>query len=209
MCLILGLVSLFVKNHFHGVFESHFAIFHEMFETLFYLLFFIFGCVLAKYRDEIKEVFEKFQNWQKLILFLAVLGLYNLNWELHDIRNLALGAKNSTYVLGCAGGLASILMIGAALSFERMQKILHFKIFLWLGKVSYSLYLTHVVVLLASVYFLPQFIPLVVRVIFGACFSFVVAGLSYRYLEVPSNSIGHFLAKKTDEKIFLKREKVL
>lgn len=209
MCLILVLVSLFVKNHFNGVFESHFAIFHEMFETLFYLLFFIFGCMLAKYQRGIKKVFEKFENWKKLILLLMALGFYNLEWELPGIRNLAFGVKNSPYILEMAAGISSAVIIAGALSFERVQKILNFKIFLWLGKVSYSLYLTHVVVLLSSVYFLPQFIPLVMRVVLGACFSFMVAGLSYRYLEVPSNSAGHSLAKKIDEKIRLKHEKVL
>jgi peptidoglycan/LPS O-acetylase OafA/YrhL len=168
-------------------------------ETLHYSSFFICGCWLAKYQEDVRNFLGKLQTWKRVALVLAALGLYNWGWEFWNTRPslLVLNAPSSRF-LKFAPGLGSALIIGSALAFEKLQHVLNHKLLLWTGKVSYSLYLTHMVVLPAAIYFLPPVIPLLGRVILGAMLSFPVAGLSYQFLEVPCISMGHFLAKKLE-----------
>jgi peptidoglycan/LPS O-acetylase OafA/YrhL len=207
--IFITLFSLLIKNRFPELTRHQYQYIHQVSGNFYYLMFFVFGCALAKYRNWVQEILGKLETWQKIILILVALNLYNWDWESRNFPFLVLNPKYSGFVSGFAPGLASILIIGSALTFEKMQKALHHKIFLWVGKVSYSLYLTHVVVLLSSIYFLPDSIPLLWKVILGACFSFPVAGLSYQFLEIPCINIGHALAKKLDSKRRLEAEKVL
>ncbi|HXL72045.1 MAG TPA: acyltransferase family protein, partial [bacterium] len=171
---------------------------HMLTSAIFYSSFFIYGCVLAKYQEEVKAFLGKWTAWQKAALVLAALGLYNWEWEFSNVHYFGLDVKYNDLFTRTAPGLGSVLIISSALAFEKMQTILMNKKLLWVGKVSYSLYLIHMVVLQAAIYFFPGAIPLAGRVIFGGCLSFAVAGLSYQFLELPCINIGHALAKKLD-----------
>lgn len=168
-------------------------------ETIYYSSFFIFGCVLARYQEDVKIFLGKLQVWKKAALVLAGFGFYNWGWEFWNARSMDSDLTSpNIFLSGIAPGVGSCLIISSALTFEKIQRILNHKILLWTGKVSYSLYLTHMVVLPAAIYFLPTSIPLLGRVILGVCLSFLVAGLSYQFLELPCISIGHSLAKKLE-----------
>jgi peptidoglycan/LPS O-acetylase OafA/YrhL len=187
---------------------DHFPYFPALTLTVYYSSFFIFGCVLAKYQREVKLFLEKFRNWQRGCLILAALGLYNLAWEMGGLARWGWSFPHDHILVALAPGIASVLLISSALAFEKLQEALHHKILLWVGKISYSLYLTHLVLLAAAVYFLPPAIPLLGRVLLGACLTFPTAALSYQFLELPCIHLGHFLAKKLDGKRRLELEKI-
>ena len=60
----------------------------------------------------------------------------------------------------------------------------------WLGKISYSLYLTHAMTIITCKHFLPHFWMLI-----AIPFSFGVAMVFYRYVEAPSIQLSRALAK--------------
>jgi peptidoglycan/LPS O-acetylase OafA/YrhL len=204
--IVLGLGAFLAV--FSLVMVDHFPYWQEATSTVYFSSFFVFGCVLAKYKEDVKTFVGKFKNWQKLLLVLGALGLYNLEWEMGLLSYWGLNLKHDHIVLTLAPGIAAVLVIICALTLEPLQRLLHHKILLWVGKVSYSLYLTHVVVLAAAVYFLPDAVPLLARVILGALISFPVAALSYQFLERPCIDIGHSLAKRITNKKRLESEKI-
>jgi peptidoglycan/LPS O-acetylase OafA/YrhL len=189
-----------VLNELSRAASFHFPNLEPLTSTLYFSSFFIIGCVLAKYKEDVKMFLEKFKPWQKLLLVLAALAFYNIVWELGALQYFGLIFKHDKFIRALGPGIGSVLIISSALSFKKFQRALHHKIFLWIGKVSYSLYLIHLVVLAAAIYFLPASIPLLGRVIFGACLSFPAAALSYQFLELPCINIGHYLVIKLNSK---------
>ena len=67
---------------------------------------------------------------------------------------------------------------------------------LWLGRVSYSLYLTHVIVLVTVVRLLPASLPLEARLAGGVAMSLAFAGLFWRLVEDPSGRFGRWVASQ-------------
>ena len=68
--------------------------------------------------------------------------------------------------------------------------------FQWLGRVSYSLYLTHTVVLLSLVHALHGIVGHEWIVLAVLPLSLVVAGLYWRAVENPSMKLGRYLARR-------------
>jgi peptidoglycan/LPS O-acetylase OafA/YrhL len=188
---------------------DHFPYLEEVTSTLYYSSFFIWGCILAKYKEDVQLFFRKFSTWQKVVLILAIACLYNLEWEIAAFRYFGFSIKHDRILSALGPGIAAVLIISAALAFENIQRILHHRFLLWVGKISYSLYLTHVVVLAAAIYFLPADLPLLGRVLLGAFLSFPVAAASYQCLEVPCIEIGHRLAKRFSSKRPFEPETIL
>ncbi len=162
-------------------------------DFVYYVPFFIFGIVTAKYRMVISRALGIWRPWQKALFVLGCLFLYNWQWE---IWGLPLFRGWDEVVAVFAVGVGSTGLIAAALSFRKLQKVLEHPVWLWLGKRSYSLYLVHAVVLLVFVHYLPWSLPLWVRVALGALASVPAAGLSYRWMEIPCQSLGYRLGKK-------------
>lgn len=78
------------------------------------------------------------------------------------------------------------LVIVLALKWPKMQTFMAFRPFVWLGRVSYSLYLTHFIILeFVSVTLGSRLPPLAVAALAFAA-AFVVAEVFYRLVEAPS-----------------------
>jgi peptidoglycan/LPS O-acetylase OafA/YrhL len=145
-----------------------------------------------------------------LLMFCAALGhaIYLRDHSGSKVWKYLLGAgvvltPVGTYIRGNDGEWAPFtysmsFLLGLALFFvfhllrnRRMPKLL-----LWLGAVSYSLYLLHITVTYTfndllhfegPVYFLT-----------GAASSLILAYLGYRFVEKPSIAIGHYLTRRTE-----------
>jgi peptidoglycan/LPS O-acetylase OafA/YrhL len=178
----------------------HFPYLQPGASTVYFSSFFVFGCGLAKYKGAVQTYLARLKPWQKAALVLAALGLYNLVWETEGLGYFGLAFPHDKLIRAFAPAMGAVLLISCALSFEKLQNLLHSKILLWLGKVSYSLYLTHLIVLAAAIYFLPESRPLPARVMVGAFLALPAAAFSYQFLELPCIKIGHSLAKKLDGK---------
>jgi peptidoglycan/LPS O-acetylase OafA/YrhL len=187
LALLAAVLAAILQDYLNG------HAYWSTFDILYYVPFFIFGIVAAKYRQEISRVMAVWPSWQKIFFILGCLFFYNWQWE---IWGLPFFKGKDEWVAFFAVGIGSTGLIVAALSFERLQKILEHPVLLWIGKRSYSLYLVHVVVLLVAVHYLPEAIPLWNRVVLGGLASIAAAGISYHWLEVPCRTLGYRLEKK-------------
>ena len=94
-------------------------------------------------------------------------------------------------VIGLWGtGLAACCYVTAAFASPTLVRLLTGAAASWLGKVSYSLYLVHLPILLTLVHLFAGHVPLPVLLAATVVLSLIAAGLSYRWIESPAIAFG-------------------
>ena len=83
---------------------------------------------------------------------------------------------------------AAILILVSAYDLVAIQ-VLTTPIFIYLGKISYSLYLLHAVILLAMLHAFYGVIRLPVLLLLSIGVTFIVSDLAYRFVEKPAINI--------------------
>ncbi len=82
------------------------------------------------------------------------------------------------------------------------ERLLTQRPLLWLGKVSYSLYLVHIPVIMVTTIVLGKFISMKVAFVIAIVLSLFAAGLAYKLVEVPAIHWGKKISMK-----FMKEKK--
>jgi peptidoglycan/LPS O-acetylase OafA/YrhL len=132
--------------------------------TGYFVLFFVIGVVGAKHAAEMTAFAARVPRYALVIVAAAVF------WGLIAHSDLA-------------KGVAAITLIAFS---HRIGRILSYAPLLWLGRVSYSLYIVHISVQLAVMHLLYLRVPIAVAAIAGVPASLCVAALFYRFVEWPS-----------------------
>lgn len=161
--------------------------------TFYYIPFFIIGAVFAKHRFDVTSSIKKLQPLWKILLFSAAIILFNFRWVFHNVITGSYGKyyERLVGIIGdwiIAGGV--VLIFAVVLSSEKADWFLNRKIFLWLGKISYSVYLMHVMPIMLCARYLGQVIPLSVAIMLAPVFTLPLAALTYRFIELPSINLG-------------------
>ena len=157
----------------------------------YYTPFFLFGSLIYKHKEDIRQF--AINNTVLFFIVLLIFFLYSWEWE------LALVLKNSNtrvlnfindYMAAIAGCLVIMLCI---MDIAIVKKIMNIRFFHFLGKISFSIYLIHPIILLLAVYAFK-----------GVSYSyliFLVLGLSiassyvyYLLVENPSMKLGKWLS---------------
>lgn len=172
---------------------------YKLSDTLYYALFFVIGAVLAKYREQLGLMFRKTNLAFKLALFAVALLLYNWHWNFGLILDEASPYRSyfqdkAIGDLSIAAGACLFFMFAIHSSFA--EKLLTHKVPLFLGKISYSLYLVHPVVLLTLFYALHNQVNTFVLLAMVPVVSIALAALYYRWVELPSMKMGKLLLSK-------------
>jgi peptidoglycan/LPS O-acetylase OafA/YrhL len=163
-------------------------------QTLRYVMFFTFGILIAAEYAWFDSLLTRYA-WSRKYLWIAALGLLAVPYT-----------KGYVEVCYAAGAFAVILLCiqsPAARTWLRRPALQ------WLGKVSYSLYLVHLVLLIAAVYLLNGTLPIgavLALVLVGSLFA---AELLNRWVELPSSALGKRLALRTAELRSLRQAQVL
>ncbi len=147
-----------------------------------YVCFFVGGAALAMRASEVKERIRSLPNWLVITLWLLAMGLLSSPMS----YNLELMAP----------GFGSVLLISLSISSRRVCRFLENAIFIWLGRISYSLYLLHVPVLLAVVHLGAGRVSLLAMCASTIGLSFVLAEGCNRMIEQPSIFLGRSIAGK-------------
>lgn len=129
----------------------------------------------------------------KIILFTFAYALYSLHAP--GSNPLITGLVSYINMLGCG----SLIII--ALSSGRFSTILRNKVVSYLGRISYSLYLYHFIILVASIKLLYGIIPIGFILLLTAAASISIAALSYQFIEIPSIKWGKTLTRSRDTAI--------
>ncbi|WP_337104282.1 acyltransferase [Paenibacillus sp. YIM B09110] len=180
----LSLVSMYLLGAIETRYTTNYVI------SLHYASFFVVGAMLAKYRESLKQLYNRMNGWLAAAVLVAALFSYSYKWVIYSKSF----AKHITETQGdWLIALGASIFIVAAMSSARATKLLHLKPLLFLGKISYSLYLYHMIILLTFLHKLngtmdPAFIALIAFVA-----SFGAAAASYYYVELPSIRLGRLL----------------
>jgi peptidoglycan/LPS O-acetylase OafA/YrhL len=142
---------------------------------LLFLPHFALGVMLARNRAWLAARVRRLGGWSYGGLWLACYGLLTFRW-LVPAGGLACDLAN-----GAGGALLIILVIGS----PRVARALEVPPLAWLGRVSYSLYLVHVPVLLAGLHLAPGLPAWVVAVLAPAA-SIAAAAAVHWSVEAPS-----------------------
>jgi peptidoglycan/LPS O-acetylase OafA/YrhL len=145
---------------------------------------FLVGCSLATHRDAVANLWNRRLHQVRWLLLAGALTLYS-----------AAQATQTTGVFAVAP--PAVLLMILALHDPTVRRCLESTIPQWLGRVSYCLYLSHMVVVLGLVHFFGAIVPPWMLILGGAIASFGVAEVLHRYLEVPCQRFGQRVANRT------------
>ncbi|MDR7073194.1 acyltransferase family protein [Fictibacillus barbaricus] len=196
--LVFYVMNIFIDNGFTS------AVINSFKDTFFYTTFFIIGALFAKNYKNILPLFNKIKSLNKIFLFLIALILFNFEdvfpffQKFHGI--VGLGINLGVEWIAAIGVL---IIFTFAISSQPFNKLLTKPVFKWLGKVSYSLYLVHMVVLITMMYTLGKIIPVYIALSFVPIISILFAAITHKFIEKPAQNLGNYLVnkKKRSEKI--------
>ena len=157
------------------------------FLTVYFTVFFVIGIVLARFRNQVRQRLRALP-WPLALLFGAA-AVYAM--ILPNIpRLMRFTPADPMFGLGAAA------MIALAISGGAWQAALGAPVLGWLGRVSYSLYLTHNIVLLAVVHLLFGRIGPAALLVVVVAASLAVAGIAWWLVEAPAHRLGQRLARR-------------
>lgn len=158
--------------------------------SLHYASFFIIGALLARYREELKSVFSRLNGWWSALLLVVAICLYAFKWIGYgeDFQKVFMPNRGDWLT-----ALGASIFIVTAVSSVWLSKLLQRKPLVFLGKISYSLYLYHMIVLLSLVHLLNGVMDTAFIVLIAFVCSFVVGAMSYYWIELPSIKLGKLL----------------
>lgn len=150
---------------------------------------FLVGSILARYREQVVGWLSRLRPWPQTGLLVAAIAFYQYTAPMHLPRFLR------DFVSGL--GAACILML-ALVPGGWLSRLLRLKPLRWLGKVSYSLYLVHMPMLMVmAIVLYGRVSPALALVPFvGLCL--VAAAVFHRWVEKPSMQLGRMLAQAMD-----------
>lgn len=188
--VLLVIVNFGVRNAPFLPLRAIFIFLNGVFE---YNYLFILGAVLAKQRHELKK-FESMKLSSKYLILLLSLILINSRWVAY-ITDFQLALfENTVASLGIA------LLFFVVLSTNRIDIFLSKKYLTYLGKISFSLYLVHIPVLMLTTVFLSDFIPVWLAFCLVPILCIPVAHLSYMCIEKPAMDMGRKVANRFESK---------
>lgn len=173
-------------------FQESNGYFTSYFDSVHYTSMFLIGSLIAKYKDQIIEKVNQVPKSYKYgMLILAFLTYnYSVLSILNKIVPNSFAVKYSEYPIAIG---ASLFMI-VALTSHKTFKVLMLKPVHFLGKISYSFYLYHVIVLLSLLYLLYGFMPLWMIYTVALILSIVVSTIAWYLVEKPSMAFGKTLS---------------
>ena len=154
-----------------------------------YLLAFAAGALLACHRGRICAAYNALSPSFRLIIGLAALGFY--------IYGSKIGAATGSNVMVASDwpilSGATLLLLVAAFD-PRVSDWLTLRPFLYLGRVSYSLYLFHPLILLAALHALYGTVPLGWLLAVSFVITFAITDVLYRLVERPAIHLSRWSA---------------
>ncbi len=151
--------------------------------TAYYSCFFVFGSLIAARLGEIRLFFARFGSWLSFVLLISGLLIFQGHWSRwHAVQELMVA-------------VGSILILAASLSPGAIETMLLKRAPRYLGRISFSLYLVHVPLILALTILTHNSLPLPVLIAIVVPVSLLLAAGFDRLVTVPSAALGYRMAQ--------------
>jgi peptidoglycan/LPS O-acetylase OafA/YrhL len=158
---------------------------NDYFDTLHYLVMFVAGILLARHSQAIRRLYARLSRSGRL--GLAILTFLALSYPfLARSAPIAHRGPLDDWMVG----LGACLVIVIASSSEGAARWLRIRPAVFVGRISYSLFLLHVPVILATVILLSGTLPLWAILVIAVVASFVLATVMYELVERPAVDLG-------------------
>lgn len=164
------------------------------FSLFYYLTFFLSGSVICKYRRSVLNYVDKIGTFWVVLACLGCILLYTFE------STIKLLPGNFQKTLGVIPGdylvcLASLGLIVFSIS-KRSPRWLSTKYLVLLGKVSFSLYLIHPIIIGIIGFTMGGHLPVYALIMLAIVLSLLVAVPFCRFIELPFQNLGRKLSKK-------------
>jgi peptidoglycan/LPS O-acetylase OafA/YrhL len=160
--------------------------------SLRYTFLFVGGAVLAKYKSPVREWFQNLSSFSRIALGVTSLACVDAFGSVSQLPSSALAAVTPQF--------GALLLLATVVGSRKIHRFLVKKPLLWLGRISYSLYLSHVVLLLTLVWTLHTRVPMIWIALATPPLALLLADVLYRLIEHPSIELGHTLEKRLSRK---------
>lgn len=167
--------------HFYGV---------DYITTFRYIVLFIAGALLAKHRDFITGKYKLLPRSCQVIMPFAAIIFITYPWLIYSNSYI-----HQTYIDDLVVTVGASLFIAQALAGAPFSRALHTKPLFFLGRISYSLYLCHSIVLLTFINILYNRLPMVVILISAFIAALILSTAMYYCIEATSIKLGKILSE--------------
>ena len=150
-------------------------------DTARFVPLFVAGILIASRVDAVRRAVSRLPGALAAVLWVASVALM-----------LAPGQSMSDYY-NFVWGSGAVLLLWLTVGSARADRILSASPLVWLGRVSYSLYLIHVPLLVAAVHLADGILPLWLTIALVIPLTLLAAELMYRAAEEPSIRLGRWL----------------
>lgn len=192
VCLLLSSFAG-LNNIYH--FQLANGFFTDYFHSIEYLAIFILGSLLAKHRSWLIKYYSNFSTAHKYALLISSLAFYSFS-EVAILKILRLSYEAPYFLIlneyGIAIGAMGLIIV--ALSSIRVAKILMIRPVKFMGKISYSLYLFHLPILINLRDFLQKSTSLWLICLISFALGLIISILAWYYVENPCMKTGRNLA---------------
>ncbi|AZN43331.1 acyltransferase family protein [Paenibacillus albus] len=199
---LIGLALSIWGIYMHVRYQDSIDFFTNYYDTAHYAFMFIVGAIIAKHRHRLVDSFKRLWIAARIVLSIIAFIVYtwgnNVGWDHWGLKG---NLVSDWFTM-----LTSSFFIIAAIGSIRFKAILHWRPIAFVGRVSYSLYLVHLIVLLVLMnlftnpssllypddydkYYISTYWLLGGTVVI----SLALAALSYQFVEKPSMRLGRYL----------------
>jgi peptidoglycan/LPS O-acetylase OafA/YrhL len=152
-----------------------------------YVFMFLLGVMLAARLDRVREMFFRVSPKLHAMIFSVMVCVWMV------LAYTKAGVAHRGYVeVFC--GVFTLYLIVACVAFPKVAAMLSGRVCLWLGDISYSLYLIHLPVLMSMFYLLYGHVSLIWIIALSFPAMLVAGHLMHHLIERPSMNLGRKLA---------------
>lgn len=149
--------------------------------TLHYCSMFIYGALIAKYRIQLVNYFQGLSRKYKLVILTISLFCYTYPGLFYKYRLIHDQVIDDIII-----SLGATLIILSSLSFSRFSKVLKINLLQYLGKISYSFYLYHSIILFSFIYSFNDVTSIWQILLLTFFASILVSHFAHKFIEYPS-----------------------
>ncbi|USK73533.1 acyltransferase family protein [Peribacillus frigoritolerans] len=169
-----------------------------------YSTLFLMGAILAKYRYELFAYTLKMKKPVKIVLFLGAIICFMYEGIIGEVEFL-----NNYIFRDYVVSFGVCMFIILSVSSKRISTALRSRLLTLLGKISYSLYLYHLISLFSLMYLFYNKLPTGLILIFSFFLSFLLSSVSYLLVEKPCMRLGSYFTRNKQEKVISKDQTAL
>lgn len=171
--------------YFHPLYDTN------IFLTIHYAAFFILGATLARNKDSVVYYIATMHPYKRVAVWTAAILFYTYAWWfLPNYKPLHYSFINDWFTT-----IGVSIIIAFSISNGKFAQFLCSSWVRYFGRISYSLYLYHIVITFSLIYAFYDILPAFLILLLAIPLTIITSEISYRFIESPSIALGRKLSE--------------